>query len=652
MKESLNKLNAAQKKAVTAKEGPVLVVAGAGSGKTRVLTYRIAYLIYNGVSSDQILAVTFTNKAAQEMRERVEHMLREHGKHIKTPPFIGTFHKLGLTILRAHGERVGLRKGFTVFDEEDTRKLLEDVLEAEQIDTQVNSRGVRETISSLKTELITPAEYELRVSSYKEGVIARAYHAYERALRKNNGADFDDLITLPARLFLQCADVLQGYHRTYTHLFVDEYQDTNLAQYVLMNLLGKQSRNIFVVGDMDQSIYGWRGADYRNLVRFEMDYPDHQAVYLEENYRSTRTIVEAGAHVISHNASRKDTRLWTGNHEGDKVKVVVLYDEKQEAQFIADTVGRGRIPRASIAVLYRTNAQSRAIEAALLRAAIPYTLIGGVRFYERREVKDILAYLRFLANPSEIFSMRRILNVPKRGLSGVQKNPLLDEFIDPETLTLTSHAVLPTRQKKSLEDFLVRMRMLREKIIPLSLLEAIRVLTKEIGYKEYLLEDEHGEERWENVLEMLTIAQEYQPHGTFLESVPRFLEETSLGTHQEVKEDLQAVNLMTIHAAKGLEFDTIFITGLEEGVFPGRKAETLERELEEERRLAYVGITRAKKRLYLLFARTRTLFGMTKENPPSRFLAEIPENLVEFMDRAGEVLDDYKDPEWELEGEF
>jgi len=646
MKKDIEKLNEAQKKAVLAQSGPLLVIAGAGSGKTNVLTHRIANHIASGIQPDSICAVTFTNKAAEEMLTRVLALLRENKIPHRGAPFIGTFHKLGIRILREEAERAGLKSTFVIFDESDQQELVKDVLlRLELSKDEYKPASLREAISSLKAELIDPEEYRLRASTFFESVVRKAYAGYQESLKQHNALDFDDIIFYTVKLFLSSPETLLKYQKRFAHIFVDEYQDTNLAQYVLMNLLAKESKSIFVVGDIDQSIYGWRGADYRNILRFEIDYPDHTTIYLEENYRSTKKIVQAGASVIANNASRKENILWTNNEEGENIKIVLLDNEKEEAGFIADEI-RHTLKEEKlqdIAVLYRTNAQSRAIEAALLKAAIPYRLVGGVRFFDRREVRDILAYLRFLANPHDILALKRILNVPLRGLSGLVKSKDLGNFFDPETLETRPHNALSPRQKRGLDAFFAMLRKIKTAIETELLGAAIKTITKEIAYKEYLFEEKNGEERWENILELLTLAKEYDGIGRFPLSIHTFLGEASLASALDEKEKTEAVHLMTLHAAKGLEFKTLFIAGLEEGLFPGRRSENSERELEEERRLAYVGITRAKKNLSLLFTKQRTIFGSTLYNAPSRFLAEIPEHLVEFVDLSSSFSEEQYD---------
>lgn len=664
MKNILNSLNNEQKKAVMIKNGPALVIAGAGSGKTKVLTHRIAYLVSEGVKPSEILAVTFTNKAAGEILERVTHMIRGNVKVRSSElPFIGTFHKLGLKILREEAEHIGRGANFVLFDEQDQNDCVKGAMDSLGLSRDEFKPGaIQAAISSLKAELVGEEEYQFKATSFFEGIVRKVYTAYERELKKNNALDFDDLIFCTVKLFLKSPDILLKYQNQFSHLFVDEYQDTNLAQYVLMNLLARTHGNIFVVGDIDQSIYGWRGADYRNILKFEIDYPNHKIVYLEENYRSTKTIVSAGAHVIAHNASRKTNTLRTANEEGEKIKMFSLRDEKEEARHIVRTLHEMDYANKlnSVAILYRTNAQSRAIEAAFLEHRIPYKLIGGIRFYERREVKDLLGYVRVILNPSDMVALKRILNTPRRGLSALLKLGNLDELFDSETLTpihssrppRLGEAGISPRQQSSFEVFLATLKKIREETKTLALEEALRLILKTIKFKEYIDEEKNAEDRWQNVLEVLSIAKEYRTRGNFPAAARLFLEEAALASSLDEHSEENPVSCMTIHAAKGLEFDAVFITGLEEGLFPSRRSDSDDESLEEERRLAYVAITRAREHLYLLFTKSRTIFGTTLYNSPSRFLAEIPEHLVDFNDSEEIVSERMVEDEISVRGGF
>jgi DNA helicase II / ATP-dependent DNA helicase PcrA len=606
----LSSLNQKQRQAVTVREGPVLVIAGPGSGKTRCLTHRIAYLIQQGISANSILAVTFTNKAAQEMRERVRTLLADSNQ-IPLPE-IGTFHAVCLRILRGEIDKLnGLKykQNFVIYDEDDRLSLIKQTLKELQINPEQFKPGVvKETISRAKDELIDYQAYQEQSLEYFPKIIAGIYQKYQNSLEMANALDFDDLIMLTVRLFQKQPALLEKYQEKWRYLLVDEAHDTNFSQYTLTNLLAQKYKNLWFIADTDQSIYSWRGADFRNILNFEKNYPEAKVIFLEQNYRSTKNILETSEQIINKNLQRKEKKLWTKNPTGQLISVVETSDEREEGSFVVGEIsGMIREPSLKfqdIAVLYRTNAQSRAIEEAFLRANFPYKIIGTVRFYDRKEVKDILAYLKLIINPNDMVSCQRIVSIPPRGIGKVswqkQSGSQLKDFYQ-----LISDFRL-AKQKKSLTDL-------------------INFIIKKINYEKYLRDgQEEGERRWENIQELFTVASQYGNLEKFLEDV------SLLSIYDEVETNKNLVNLMTLHCAKGLEFPVVFIVGFEEGIFPHSKSYLNPEQMEEERRLCYVGITRAKQRAYLTFARQRRLWGQTMVNPPSRFLSDIPESLIEF----------------------
>ncbi|MEE8637235.1 MAG: UvrD-helicase domain-containing protein [Dehalococcoidia bacterium] len=639
----LASLSPPQREAVEAVEGPVLILAGPGSGKTRVITHRVAYLVrICGVSPRHIMAVTFTNKAAREMRERLERLLEQAAADLT----LGTFHAICARILRRDGKAVGLDSSFVIYDEDDQSSLVKQALEDLDLDPkQYAPRALRSAICAAKSRLIDPQQYAQRVSSYFEEIVHRVYQRYQQLLTQGRAVDFDDLLMKTVQLFQEHHQVLKRYQSKYVHILVDEFQDTNPVQYMLMKQLSGRHRNLCVVGDPDQSIYSWRFADLRNILSFEKDYPKAKVVFLEQNYRSTKTILEVASDVISANVQRKPKKLWTGNEDGASVTLVECYSAEEEAQYVVSEierlVGQERISLRDCAVMYRVNAQSRALEEALLRYGVPYRLVGGTRFYQRREVKDIVAYLRLIHNPRDNVSLVRIVNVPSRGigsrtLSQIQSRakardiPLFEALQEMSRSVLPSEAQqpLPSRIVQALAGFDALMGELISRSNELSPSGLVDEILKYTGYREYILDKEGGEEKWENVMELRNVASEYdalEPE----EALSTLLENVSLVADiDELDEKADAVTLITLHQAKGLEFPVVFIVGLEEGILPHRRSFDNPEEMEEERRLCYVGITRAEKRLYLLRSYRRSLFGGSTANPPSRFLQDISPHLI------------------------
>jgi DNA helicase-2/ATP-dependent DNA helicase PcrA len=634
----LTTLNPPQRAAVTAGDGPLLIFAGAGSGKTRVLTYRIAWLIEQGrARPGDILAVTFTNKAAREMRTRVERLLQLGATGI----WMGTFHAIGARILRRDGSAAGIDRHFVIYDEADRLAAVKRVMNELHLDEKrYPPGGIVTLISRAKDELLSPAEAGARAATPVEAVASQIYMRYQPLLERNRALDFDDLLGRTVRLFQEHPDVLERYQQRFKYILVDEYQDTNKPQYLMVTLLAAKHRNLTVVGDDDQSIYGFRGADIRNILSFERDYPDAQVVKLEQNYRSTQAILDAAHHVIKANASRVAKRLWTERQGGPKIVVAQTYDEQEEALAVAQEalrlVAQGDYSLSDLAVLYRTNAQSRAVEEVLLRRGLPYKLIGGLRFYERREVKDILAYLRLIANPDDTLSFSRVINVPRRKL-GEKTLVLLGAFADGHELTpwaalerVSEMAGLPGQAVRSLEEFRETVKEVRAAAQERPLVDVVELLLTRIGYERYLRESgPEADERWANVLELRGLASEYDGLAPG-EGLQAFLEDVALMSDVDsLDERPQGLTLITVHMVKGLEFPVVFIVGMEEGLFPHSRSLDDPAGLEEERRLAYVGMTRAKDRLYLFHTFRRHLYGNANLNIPSRFLKDIPVELVE-----------------------
>jgi DNA helicase-2/ATP-dependent DNA helicase PcrA len=632
--EIIKGLNEEQKEAVLATEGPVLVIAGAGSGKTRLLTHRVAYLIREkGVNPRNILAVTFTNKAAGEMKERVKELLA--GGYFREP-WMGTFHHICIRILRVEIDKIGYKKSFVIYDDSDQLALVKKIMKEKEISAdQFNPRAMLAVISKAKGELQSVEDY-ISGESFFERIVARVYEAYQKTLRDNNALDFDDILQKTVELFQKFPDILEKYQDIFRYILVDEYQDTNKAQYVLVNHLAQRHRNLMVVGDDWQSIYSFRGADVRNILNFEKDYPEARVIRLERNYRSTQKILDAAHGVISKNIHRKDKKLWTDNAGEHDIVVRKMTDEQEEAGFIVREIegimAKEKLSYNDFVVLYRTNAQSRAIEEAFLEAAMPYRVIGGVRFYERREIKDFLAYLKFIHNPSDEISLDRIINLPPRGIGAVTIGKWI-RFTRENGLDFLSSsreakniAGLNSAKLEAIAKFGEMISRFREKSQKISLTDLMDSILEETGYRKLLLaEGEAGQVRYENVRELFTVAEKYKEEKN---SLDLFLEEVALvAATDNIDSEAGAVHLMTMHAAKGLEFDTVFIAGMEEGLFPHSRSLLDDHQMEEERRLAYVGVTRAKKRIYLLWAVTRNIFGSVRVNVESRFLDDIPDKL-------------------------
>ena len=624
--EILNSLNQKQRESVAIIGGPVLVIAGPGSGKTRCLTHRIAYLIKQNIPANNILAVTFTNKAAEEMRERVNHFVKS--KSYNQTPNIGTFHAICLQILKREIDKMGYKKNFVIYDKADQLSLIKRLIKELNLSTeQFKPSMISSIISRAKDELIDSNSYEEQAQDYFPQTTARIYQGYQQALKKSNALDFDDLIMLTAKLFQENPETLKKYQDKWQYLLVDEAHDTNTSQYVLVNLLAQEHKNLWLIADPDQSIYSWRGADFRNIMNFEKDYPEAKVILLEENYRSTKNILEAGHCIINKNTDRKEKNLWTKNPTGSLINIIQTDNEKAEGNFLIEEIEtlirENGLKLSDFTVLYRTNAQSRAVEEAFLKENIPYKIIGTVKFYERKEIKDMLSYLKLISNSKDLVSLQRIINTPTRRLAKFAKN--INE------LNLLEKC--PTQ----LTDFYNSIDELRKISKEKSLTELIDEIIKKTDYEKYIKikypqTSEEGEMRWENIQELFTVASKYDSlkKGIGLE---KFLEEiTLLTSSDEVETNKNLVNLMTIHCAKGLEFPVVFIVGFEDGIFPHSRSQLDPEQMEEERRLCYVGITRAKEKAYFIFSQQRQFWGQTMVNPPSRFLNDIPEHLIEFRE--------------------
>lgn len=628
----LHDLNPEQRKAAETTEGPVLILAGAGSGKTKTLTHRIAYLIASGKARpNQILAVTFTNKAAKEMRERLALLLGASAEDRAFMPFMGTFHSICVRLLRFDGEHIQIPKNYVIFDEADRQGAVKQALRQMGVsEKQYSPSSIGNLISGAKNELIPPAEYSAHARLPLQKVAADAYAIYERIRRDAAALDFDDLIGETVRLLKTVSDIREKWQRQFKYILIDEYQDTNAAQYNLVKLLTSPAQNLCVVGDDWQSIYSWRGADFKNILRFERDYPNTLVVKLEQNYRSTKNILDAAHAVISKNTQRSDKALWTKAGQGSPVQVQYVSTESHEGETVVSRIKNAVAMRArrykDFAVLYRTNAQSRAIEEALIRYGVPYRIVGGVRFYDRKEIKDLIAYLRLLYQPADRASFLRIVNVPTRGLGNVS----VQKFLDLQTLSglpilnMLEQAdrleALTPKARKAFADLGEMLARLKEAADTMALPDLIETVIKRVGYLDYLDDGTpQAEDRMENVKELVSVAREYAELG-----LAGFLEEVALISDLDaVQNDQDAVLLMTIHAAKGLEFPVVFMIGMEESIFPHSRALYDQDEMEEERRLCYVGMTRAREELLLTSAASRMIYGTTQHNPPSRFLADI-----------------------------
>jgi len=638
----LSGLNKEQELAVLHDEGPLLILAGAGSGKTRVLTHRIAYLIkQKGIFPSSILAITFTNKAAKEMRSRIDSLIGDLSRDM----WVGTFHSICIRMLRRDIERLGYDRSFVIYDTQDQQVVIKECLKELNInDKNFPPKSVLETIGKQKDELIDAAHFEkLYASDFRMGKIAKIYKLYEKKLKNNNALDFDDIILNTIKLFNQYPEVLEFYQRRFRYVLVDEYQDTNTAQYTLVQKLSEAHKNLCVVGDDDQSIYGWRGANIRNILDFEKDFKSCTTVKLEQNYRSTQNILDAANQVISNNTGRKCKSLWTENKGGNKIVLCENETEHEEALYTAREIQRltneENRKYMDFAVLYRINAQSRVLEEMFMREGLPYKIIGGQKFYDRKEIKDIISYLRLIQNPADNISLKRVINVPKRGIGDATVEAAEDIALESgiSIFSVISNAdECPTlrRAAQKLNNFssmILKIRTMKENM---SISDLLEMVIDETGIlREYEAEDTvEAQSRIENIKELKSVAIEFEKKQIEENNLEEFLANISLVSDLDNLEDEQDyVVLMTMHSAKGLEFPIVFIPGMEEGVFPGYRAMTEGPEqLEEERRLCYVGITRAREKLYLSNARFRTLFGNSSYNKPSRFLSEIPENLVEY----------------------
>ena len=656
MNPLLNGMNDRQAEAVQTTEGPLLIMAGAGSGKTRVLTHRIAYLIDEKmVNPWNILAITFTNKAAREMRERAEKLKTEAQDCL-----IATFHSMCVRILRREADHIGYNRNFTIVDPGEQRTLMKRILKNLNLDPKKwNERAILGTISNAKNDLIDEVAYANLAGDMYTDIVGKCYTAYQKELRQSEAMDFDDLIMLTLRLFDQNPDVLTYYQQRYQYIHVDEYQDTNHAQYQLVKLLASRFKNICVVGDADQSIYGWRGADMQNILDFEKDYPEAKVVLLEENYRSTKTILQAANEVIRNNRNRRPKNLWTQNEDGEEIVYYRANDEQDEALFVARTIdqlSREGYSHKDFAVLYRTNAQSRTVEEALLKANIPYTMVGGTKFYSRKEIRDLISYLNLIANPSDNISYERVVNEPKRGVGPGTVDKIRDFAASQEISLLEASANImlsPVKGKaaQAVYEFANLILDLRDRLDDYSVTELVELVLKKTGYLAALAAQAtlESQARIENIEEFLSVTKNFDENPdnpadeTGLDKLSRFLNDLALiaDTDDEDQESSE-VTLMTLHAAKGLEFPVVFLVGMEENVFPLSRASEDEDELEEERRLAYVGITRAEKILYLTNANSRLLYGRTNYNQPTRFLREISSDLLSYQGLARPANSSFK----------
>jgi DNA helicase II / ATP-dependent DNA helicase PcrA len=633
----LSGLNEPQREAVCYTEGPLLILAGAGSGKTRVLTHRIAHLMGQGVPAWQILAVTFTNKAAQEMRERVTQLVGSVSESI----LIATFHSACVRILRREIQQLGYNQDFVVFDTQDQLTVVKNVMkELNLSDKTYNPKAVLNTISSAKNELVGPEEFHRKASDFWGMAVDQVYQLYQKKLRGNNAMDYDDLIMNMVRLFREVPTVLEKYQERYRYILVDEYQDTNHAQYVLVNLLASGHRNLCVVGDDDQSIYSFRNADIRNILEFERDFPETKVIKLEQNYRSTKNILHAANEVIKNNLGRKVKQLWTENYEGEKIFLYRAADDREEAWFVTEEISRlvkeSGCRYSDFALLYRTNAQSRSFEEAMVQRSLPYRVIGGVRFYERKEIKDLLAYLRLVHNPADKIGLGRVINVPKRGIgeAGLSRFVYFLEERNYSALEGFEHLSdiqdLPARTAKPLEGFFELLQKWTLQKDQVSVKELTETILRESGYLKELKDEGtiEAQGRLENLDEFLALTLEFERNSDD-RSLAAFLETVALVADIDNYEpDSDTLVMMTLHSAKGLEFPVVFLAGMEEGLFPHSRSLMDNRELEEERRLCYVGITRAKQRLYITHAGLRVVYGSLNTSVPSRFLSELPKETI------------------------
>lgn len=647
----LEGLNKEQKEAVKHTEGPLLLMAGAGSGKTRVLTHRIAYLIgEKDVAPWSILAITFTNKAAREMKDRVKKIVGPMAEDI----WISTFHSMCVRILRRDIDRIGTKRNFTILDSSDQLSVIKQIIKEKNIDAKkFEPKSILGSISSAKNELKTVKEFAKTATGPYESTVADVYELYQKRLRNNHSLDFDDLIMTTIQLFKQVPEVLEFYQRKFQYIHVDEYQDTNKAQYMLVKMLAERFKNICVVGDSDQSIYRWRGADISNILSFEKDYPNSTTVMLEQNYRSTKTILRAANEVINNNLNRKPKNLWTENERGQNISCYSGDTEHEEAYFIVgkirELMNEHQYRLNDFAILYRTNAQSRVIEELLVKSNINYNIVGGTKFYDRKEIKDMLAYLRVVANPDDDISLRRIINVPKRGIGAATVDKIAEFAATQgvsmyEVLQEIEEIGLSDRATNKLVEFDGQLKNWVQLQEYLSVTELVEELLEKTGYREMLKNEKtlEAQARLENIDELLSVTSEFEKRSEdkslvgFLTDLALIADIDQVDNDQENQEE-EKVLLMTLHSAKGLEFPVVFLIGMEEGIFPHSRSLFEQEEMEEERRLAYVGITRAEQRLFMTCAKVRTLFGRTNANPQSRFFKEIPVDLIDSLNEQKEA---------------
>ena len=653
--ELINGLNDKQKEAVLATDGPCLVIAGAGSGKTKVLTHKIAYDIESGIKPWNILAITFTNKAANEMKERIEKLIGDAARDL----WMGTFHSICVRILRRYIDRIGYKTDFVIFDTSDQKTLIKECLKTLKVDDKIfTDRGVLSEISNGKNEMLEPKAYGVKYAGdFRKKTIAEIYELYQRRLRENNAIDFDDIINFTIKILSENPDVLDYYTEKFKYILVDEYQDTNKAQFTLVSLLASKYGNVTAVGDNDQGIYSFRGADISNILNFERDFPGTRIIKLEQNYRCTGNILKAANAVIKHNENKYDKKLWTENEEGHLPCIYCGEDEYDEGRYIVEQINHLKTEEyyknSDFTILYRMNAQSRAIEDILMREGIPYKVIGGLKFYERKEIKDIIAYLRLIHNSADNLSLKRIINEPKRGI-GKTSIEQIQEISDKTGNSM--YEIIRNAQEYGLmrvysnsRDFIEQIEYLKSKKDELKISDLIKETLNKTGYTK-ALENENSveaETRIENLEEFLTVAIEFEEESAD-NTLAEFLENITLSSDIDGMEDQDnSITLMTLHSAKGLEFPVVFLVGMEEGIFPGYKTIGEPQALEEERRLFYVGITRAKQYLYLTCAKHRTIFGSTSYNQVSRFVKEIPEELLEgyaeVVERKSVDKEEFKD---------
>lgn len=640
MNALVKNMNSEQSEAVRTTEGPLLIMAGAGSGKTRVLTHRIAYLLdEKDVSPYNILAITFTNKAAKEMKARVEHLVGEEAQVI----WMSTFHSMCVRILRRDADRIGIERNFTIIDPTDQKSVIKDVLKSENIDSKrFEPRMFIGAISNLKNELKTPEDAQKEANDFHSQMVATVYKGYQSQLSRNEALDFDDLIMTTINLFERVPETLEYYQNKFQYIHVDEYQDTNKAQYTLVKLLANKFKNLCVVGDSDQSIYGWRGADIQNILSFEEDYPEAKTIFLEQNYRSTKNILNAANEVIKHNSERKPKGLWTANSGGDKIQYYEAMTERDEAEYVVKEImkhQRSGKKYSEMAILYRTNAQSRVLEETFMKSNIPYTMVGGQKFYDRKEIKDLLSYLRVIANSNDDISLQRIINVPKRGIGPssvekIQTYALQNNISMFDALAEVDFIGLSKKVTQECISFYEMIQNLIKEQEFLEISEIVDEVLQKSGYRDMLDREQSIESRsrLENLDEFMSVPKDYEENTPLEEqSLINFLTDLSLVADIDEADTQNGVTLMTMHSAKGLEFPIVFIMGMEESLFPHIRAIKSEddHEMEEERRICYVAITRAEELLYITNATTRMLFGRSQSNMPSRFLKEIPEDLLD-----------------------